>query len=299
MTTLANRKFSKVIDKYLETGTVTVDFNKATLATTLNGEDFTPVESQQLVEDFGKHPVFKSIMEIVNASPVASEARSHVNSVKSLQDALAGYGDVEEDEDIDFQEDIDDLVDDEDDEDGEWVQVDVEEFLEVIGKDTAQEIFKAIEQAGDVIEDLDDENEIVIEIPGVGKAVLSKVGEFELDEEEEVKSPKETLSAILAELVEEVAGAGELDDPEFIIAKNSLDSLPKDVKKLIKMTALSSLGEVLIENAKAVDLPEDELKEIIEIIVKMIGETDRISGDNLPEPSDFITAMGNVLEQYL
>lgn len=88
---------------FLSNGTLNVSFDNG-FNVTINGQTFTPSEQFDLNNTYRNHPGYRLLMEKVNESDVAKEARSKVNSLQSLVADLESTYTV--DDDIDLDDDL-------------------------------------------------------------------------------------------------------------------------------------------------------------------------------------------------
>lgn len=291
MSNTTNKKFAQVVRQYITTGNVEVGFNADTFVTTLNGVDFTVAETQQLTSEFRNDPAFIRIMKIVNASPVAAEARKVAQEMNALAEKLErdtemddllstldgdteGEGDNEDF--VDFQKDIDDMV------------------------------------AGDVIE---------IDIPGVGKMVLRKVdADMQDDELQEMRDSEEwqeiTPDDLTPEMKEELNGVlKQLFGKELTFAEygeelkdmatdtSLIDALNASLEgtnllDIVKSKAFLTLRKTLLQIAiSGEDYDAEELEDLEDIIDTVLMGVYESTKGRLPNSADFQRAFDEVLKQ--
>lgn len=265
MSTVANKKFKKVIAHYLRTGDVTVEFNTTNLITTLNGEDFTADESKQLVDDFRHNEAFRKIMEIVNSKSAAQQARDHVNSMRGLQALLDGLGEDDEDFEEDLEDDVEDL---------------------------------------DTMTDKDFDT-ATVDIPGIGKVTVTSLSAVEAEERiaelqndpewEEVDTNELGIYSFLLEAMSGLEDKNSDQFAEFMKAKQEMDNMPPHVVKMVKDFSLKMFGQMVIEEAKNVGYDASDINELANILYEVIKLVDETTGVSIPTPSDFVKQLNVVL----
>lgn len=294
MSNTTNKKFAQVVRQYITTGNVEVGFNADTFVTTLNGVDFTVAETKQLTSEFRNDPAFIRIMKIVNASPVAAEARKVAREMNALAEKL--------ERDTEMDNLLSTLDGDIEGDDG-----DGEDFVDF----------------QDDIENMEEGDTIEIDIPGIGKIVLRKVDadvhDNELQEMRDSDEWKEiTADDLTPEMKEELNGVfrqmfgkdlsfGEYaEDLQNVKADDSLvDALNialggTDVLDVVKSKALQTMRNVLIQIAiSGEDFDGDELDELEYIIDEVLNDVYESTKGRLPNNTDFQTAFDKVIAKLV
>lgn len=303
----ASEKFGKVVQTYLQTGKVEVSFDELTLLTTLNGEDFSPNESKELVEKYRGNPVFSNIMQLVNDSGVAKEAKDFIQKVQQFSEELLN-GD---EDDYPCQEGSD--LDLDSDESGEDITL---ESIRKIYVDGVVDTFVAL-RSGEVTEEdfanaVDEYFEffggedLVVEIEGIGKLVV--LGDsIEDDEDDDVNGDGDftTLFDYAISQLEHVLKEGKLATfaQDTKVIEELIKTMPTSLRShLVSQISTGIAGAIVASVAITAgedytellnDLPEFE--DVISAIVSNAYQG-ALKGEDLPDLTELVSIVTKELK---